>query len=195
MRVLVVGAGGVGAAIVSIAARRPFFEHLVVADIDLDRARRAAAHAGDPRISASPVGASDQLDVLSLIRDSRRCGRQRLRSPVQPTDLRRRLGRRGHLPRHGDASLGAPPDGTPTNRSGGSLGEPNSPRTTHGSSGGQLAIVGMGVEPGLSDVFARHAADHLFSRIDELNVRDGANLNVGGYDAPRSRSGRPSRNA
>jgi saccharopine dehydrogenase-like NADP-dependent oxidoreductase len=40
----------------------------------------------------------------------------------------------------------------------------------------------MGVEPGLSDVFARYAADHLFSEIDELNVRDGANLEVAGFD-------------
>ena len=41
---------------------------------------------------------------------------------------------------------------------------------------------GIGVEPGLSDVFARYAADHLFSSIDELGVRDGANLVVDGYD-------------
>ena len=39
----------------------------------------------------------------------------------------------------------------------------------------------MGVEPGLSDVFARYAADHLFSSIDEIGVRDGANLFVEGY--------------
>jgi saccharopine dehydrogenase-like NADP-dependent oxidoreductase len=38
----------------------------------------------------------------------------------------------------------------------------------------------MGVEPGLSDVFARYAADHLFSSIDEIGVRDGANLVVEG---------------
>jgi saccharopine dehydrogenase-like NADP-dependent oxidoreductase len=36
----------------------------------------------------------------------------------------------------------------------------------------------MGVEPGLSDVFARYAADRLFSQIDELGTRDGANLVV-----------------
>jgi saccharopine dehydrogenase-like NADP-dependent oxidoreductase len=39
----------------------------------------------------------------------------------------------------------------------------------------------MGVEPGLSDVFARYATDHLFSSIDEIGVRDGANLVVEGY--------------
>jgi saccharopine dehydrogenase (NAD+, L-lysine-forming) len=47
---------------------------------------------------------------------------------------------------------------------------------------GRLALVGIGVEPGLSDVFARYAADHLFSEIDELGTRDGANLTVEGYD-------------
>ena len=40
----------------------------------------------------------------------------------------------------------------------------------------------MGVEPGLSDVFARYAADHLFSEIDEIGVRDGADLVIDGYD-------------
>ena len=47
---------------------------------------------------------------------------------------------------------------------------------------GLLALVGIGVEPGLSDVFARHAADTMFSSIDEVAVRDGANLTVSGYD-------------
>jgi len=42
MRVLLVGAGGVGTAFARIAARRPFAD-LVVADYDLARAQRAAA--------------------------------------------------------------------------------------------------------------------------------------------------------
>ena len=47
---------------------------------------------------------------------------------------------------------------------------------------GLLALVGIGVEPGLSNVFARYAADELFSEIDEVAVRDGADLIVEGYD-------------
>ena len=47
---------------------------------------------------------------------------------------------------------------------------------------GLLALVGIGIEPGAADVFARHAADELFSEIDEVGVRDGANLVVEGYD-------------
>ena len=47
---------------------------------------------------------------------------------------------------------------------------------------GLLALVGIGIEPGAADVFARHAADELFSAIDEVGIRDGANLVVEGYD-------------
>ena len=51
MKVLVVGAGGVGSAAVGIAARRAFFEPMVVADYDLGRAERAIA--ADARTAAS----------------------------------------------------------------------------------------------------------------------------------------------
>ena len=47
MRILLVGAGGVGSAIASIAARRTFAK-LVVADYDLARAQRAAGGHGRP---------------------------------------------------------------------------------------------------------------------------------------------------
>jgi len=46
---------------------------------------------------------------------------------------------------------------------------------------GNLAVVGIGVEPGLSDVFAKYAQKHLFSKIEEVGVRDGSNLVVEGY--------------
>jgi saccharopine dehydrogenase (NAD+, L-lysine forming) len=42
---------------------------------------------------------------------------------------------------------------------------------------GNLAIVGMGVEPGMSNVFAKYAAEHLdLAEIDEIGVRDGSNI-------------------
>jgi saccharopine dehydrogenase (NAD+, L-lysine-forming) len=46
---------------------------------------------------------------------------------------------------------------------------------------GLLALVGMGVEPGLADVLAAYASKHLFDQIDEIGIRDGANLEVKGY--------------
>ena len=47
---------------------------------------------------------------------------------------------------------------------------------------GQLALVGIDIEPGAADVLARYTADHLFAEIDEVGIRDGANLVVEGYD-------------
>jgi saccharopine dehydrogenase (NAD+, L-lysine-forming) len=38
------------------------------------------------------------------------------------------------------------------------------------------------VEPGMADVFARYAQDHLFDEIEEVGIRDGANITIEGYD-------------
>jgi saccharopine dehydrogenase-like NADP-dependent oxidoreductase len=62
------------------------------------------------------------------------------------------------------------------------LGEAQFARAQEWEAAGLLALVGIGVEPGLSDVLARYAADHLFERIDEVGVRDGADLVVEGYE-------------
>jgi saccharopine dehydrogenase-like NADP-dependent oxidoreductase len=47
---------------------------------------------------------------------------------------------------------------------------------------GLLALVGIGAEPGLSDVFAAYAAAELFSEVAEIGVRDGGDLVVEGYE-------------
>ena len=43
-------------------------------------------------------------------------------------------------------------------------------------------MVGFGVEPGMADVFARYAQDHLFDEIEEIGIRDAANITIDGYD-------------
>ena len=68
MRILLIGAGGVGDAFVRIAARRPFFEALVVTDYDRTRAERTVAavqerHPGETRLVADRVDASDAAAV------------------------------------------------------------------------------------------------------------------------------------
>ena len=45
---------------------------------------------------------------------------------------------------------------------------------------GLTALLSMGVDPGCSNIFARHLADRL-DRVDELLVRDGDNSTVEGY--------------
>jgi saccharopine dehydrogenase-like NADP-dependent oxidoreductase len=79
-------------------------------------------------------------------------------------------------------SLSVPHPDAPYERTGVMLGDEQFALADAWTEAGQLALVGIGVEPGLSDVFARYAADHLFSSIDELGVRDGADLTVAGHD-------------
>src|SRR5829696_3483520 len=70
MRVLVIGAGGVGSAVVPTAIRRDFFERLVVADYEPRRADAVAAAAADERVDAARVDASDRDGIADLIRQT-----------------------------------------------------------------------------------------------------------------------------
>jgi saccharopine dehydrogenase (NAD+, L-lysine forming) len=79
-------------------------------------------------------------------------------------------------------SLSKPHPEAPYSRVGVKLGDEQFARAPEWEAAGRLALCGIGVEPGLSDVFARYAADHLFDEIDELGVRDGADLTVEGPD-------------
>src|SRR5438874_1117915 len=68
MKVLVVGAGGVGSAFAAIAQRRPCFERVVLADVELDRARAAVERLAEPdRFGAERVDASSREELVELI--------------------------------------------------------------------------------------------------------------------------------
>jgi saccharopine dehydrogenase (NAD+, L-lysine-forming) len=177
MRILLVGAGGVGTAIAAIAARRKFAD-LVVADYDPARAERAAADRYpairlDARDTAAVAGAaaSHRCDVLLNATDPR------FVMPLFGAAMEAGI---GYLDMA--MSLSVPDEAEPYRKTGVKLGDEQFALAPSWSDAGRLALVGMGVEPGLSDVFARYAADRLFGSIDEIGVRDGANLVVDGYD-------------
>jgi saccharopine dehydrogenase (NAD+, L-lysine forming) len=180
MRILLVGAGGVGASFAAIAARRDFFEQVVVADYDLDRARRAASV--DERFVADRVDASSAAAVASLVRQHRVTHVMNAVDPrfVMPIFDGAYDGGADYLDMA--MSLSRPHPDTPYERVGVKLGDEQFAKAADWERTGRLALCGIGVEPGLSDVFARYAADHLFEDIDELGVRDGANLTVEGHD-------------
>src|ERR1700733_6040535 len=179
MRILLVGAGGVAAALARIAAPRPFAD-LVIADYDLARAQRAAAardsyiavqlDARDEQATAAPLdqhscyvlmNATDPRFVMPLFRAA-------LAARVNYLDMAMSLS-------HADAEA-------PYSKTGVKLGDDQFALADQWEQAGKLALAGIGVEPGLSDVFARYAAARLFSEINEIGVRDGANLEVAGYD-------------
>jgi saccharopine dehydrogenase-like NADP-dependent oxidoreductase len=181
VRILVLGAGGVGSAVVPIAARRDFFEHVVVADYDPARAEAALSHA-DERFTAARVDASRPEEVAAL------CREHRISHVLNAVDPRFVLSIfDGALQAGADyldmaMSLSRPDASAPYERTGVKLGDEQFARSDEWEAAGRLALVGIGVEPGLSDVFARYAQDHLFSEIDEIGVRDGASLVVDGYE-------------
>jgi len=180
VRILLIGAGGVGAAFTAIAQRRDFYESIVVADYDPGRAEKAAA--ADDRFVAAQVDASDADAVARLAREH---GATHVMNAVDPRFVMPIFG--GALAAGADyldmaMSLSDPHPEAPYSEAGVKLGDEQFAKAGEWEAAGRLALCGMGVEPGLSDVFARYAADHLFSEIDELGTRDGANLTVEGYD-------------
>jgi len=182
MRILVVGAGGVGAAFAAIASRRPFFEQLVLADIEPARAQRTVDRLGDPRISAIAIDASDPASVTAAIAAHRSTIVLNAADPRFVVPIFDGCFAAGVTYLDMAMSLSHPHPSNPFAEVGEKLGDYQFERASQWEERGLLALGGMGVEPGLADVFARYASDHLFSEIHEVGVRDGSNMVVKGYD-------------
>jgi saccharopine dehydrogenase-like NADP-dependent oxidoreductase len=154
----------------------------VLADVDAARAEREASRLKDDRIDSTQLDASDEAAIVELARAERAdlilnaCD-PRLNPPIFAAA-------RAAGTTYVDMAmtLSEPHPERPFEEPGVKLGDVQFAAASEWEEAGQLALVGMGVEPGLADVFARYAADHLFGEIDEVAVRDGADLVVEGYD-------------
>ncbi len=182
MKALVIGAGGVGRAIANIASRRPFISAMVMADRDLSRAEEAVARVKDSRFTSAEINAAVGDDIRVLIRK------------VNPDIVINAVDPRFVMPiflaceaegvNYMDMAMSlstAHPE-FPNSKTGVKLGDEQFARESFWKEKGNYAILGMGIEPGLSNVFARYAADELFSEIDSIAVMDGSNLTVDGYE-------------
>ncbi|MGC2175254.1 MAG: saccharopine dehydrogenase C-terminal domain-containing protein [Acidimicrobiales bacterium] len=181
MRVLIIGAGGVGSAIARTAAKWNLFEYVAIADYNLERAERAVEGAGE-RFAAFELDGRDEQSIVALLRA------ERVDAIVNALDPR------FVMPVFHSAfsaeviyldmamSLSHPHPTDPYRLPGVKLGDEQFTLDEQWRDRGLLALCGIGVEPGLSDVFARYAADSLFSSIDEIGIRDGGNLKVEGYE-------------
>lgn len=184
MRIYIVGAGGVGNALARILARRTFFDQVVIADYDSKRAEDAVAWIATRhpevagKFSASTVDASSATSITQELRDHDATWVVNAVEPGFVQHIFQGAFDAGVNYLDMAMSLSIPHPTDPHNTPGVMLGDWQFERQGQWVDAGRLAIVGMGVEPGLSDVFARYAQDHLFSEIDELGVRDGANLVV-----------------
>ena len=182
MRIVVVGAGGVGAAFASVVSRRDFFEQVTIADLDPARAEAAVASVRDGRFAAAQVDASSQAAVVALLRARRADVLLNATDPRFNPQLFAAAFEARATYLDLALSLSEPHPERPNELPGVLLGERQFAEAERWRSAGLLALLGIGVEPGLSDVFARYAADELFAEIDEVAVRDGSNLVVEGYE-------------
>jgi saccharopine dehydrogenase-like NADP-dependent oxidoreductase len=182
MRILVVGSGGVGSALAPIARRRDFYEQIVFADHDESRALRVVDRYGDDRFAAARVDASDAKAVAELARSTRSDVILNAVDPRFVMPIFEGAFDAGATYLDMAMSLSKPHPDKPEELTGVKLGDEQFAAAERWQEKGLLALVGVGVEPGMSDVFARYAADELFETIDEIGVRDGANLEVEGYE-------------
>ena len=183
MNILVIGAGGVGASMASIAETRAFFDSFVIADISLAAAERAVIDLDDPsRFSAARVDARSVDDLVGLITRVKADIVVNACDPRLNEEIFEACFRAGTNYLDMAMNLSRPHPTDPYNRVGTPLGQAQLDADDKWREKGLLALVGMGVEPGLSDIFARYAADNLFDTIDEIGVRDGSNLSIDGYE-------------
>jgi saccharopine dehydrogenase-like NADP-dependent oxidoreductase len=188
MRVLLMGTGGVGEAIAVVARDRPWLETMVLADHNPARAEEVRDHIGADRPDGPdrfPVERIDASDRTQIVEVARRHGVDVVMNAVDPVydepifDAAFDVGAT-YIDMAMSLSHRHPTD--PYRVPGVKLGDYQFERAAAWEDKGLLALVGMGVEPGLSDVLAAYANKHLFDRIDEIGVRDGANLVVEGFD-------------
>jgi saccharopine dehydrogenase-like NADP-dependent oxidoreductase len=183
MKILVVGSGGVGAAFAPIAARRDFYEAIVFADLDPSRGQRVVDRYGrNGTFSAITLDASDPADVAEACKAHGITHVMNAADPrfVMPIFTGAMVAGVDYMDMA--MSLSEPHPDTPTEVVGKKLGDDQFAMEQQWTDAGRLALVGLGIEPGAADVFARYASDHLFSSIDEVGVRDGADLVIKGYD-------------
>ncbi len=183
MRVLLVGVGGVGEAIAAIAKPRAWMELMVLADYNVKRAEEVQEKLGDEdRFPVESIDASKQENVEAL---ARKYNVDLIMNAVDPVFNKQIFDAAYNVGvKYMDMAmtLSEPHPTDPFHLTGIKLGDYQFNRSKEWEEKGLLALVGFGVEPGMADVFARYAQDHLFDEIEEIGIRDGANITIDGYD-------------
>lgn len=165
MKVLVLGCGAVGTVSALKFAQEPSCEQLVVADAVPGRAQQLADRIGHPHVVALTLNAGDRHAVARALRETR--STILLNAALPATNL---IVMRACLDAGADyidmASGGAENDGTPKLPDQFAL-------DAEFRAAGRLALLGMGADPGTSNVYAAYAAKHLLDEVTELRIRDG----------------------
>jgi saccharopine dehydrogenase (NAD+, L-lysine-forming) len=183
MKILLVGVGGVGEAMSVIAKPRQWVEQIVLADYNLSRAKEVQAKLGDAdRFPVEKVDAKYKQQIIDLAKKYNVDLIMNACDPIYNVPIFEAAYDYGCNYMDMAMTLSEPHPIDPFNKCGIKLGDYQFERSKQWEQKGLLALVGLGVEPGMANVFARYAQDHLFDEIDEIGIRDGANIEVDGYE-------------
>ena len=183
MKVLLVGVGGVGEAIAAIAKPRAWMEQMVLADYNVKRAKEVQKKLGqNKRFPVEFIDASKKSEIVKLAKKYKVDMVMNAVDPIFNEQIFDAAYAAGVTYMDMAMTLSTPHAKDPFNKCGVKLGDYQFAKAKDWKKKKQLALVGIGVEPGMADVFARYAADHLFDEIEELGIRDGANIAIEGYE-------------
>jgi saccharopine dehydrogenase (NAD+, L-lysine forming) len=172
MKVLLIGVGGVGEAIAVVAHDRPWLEKMVLADYNLERAMTVQKRLGT--IDKYPMEQIDARDIRQIVQVARKHGVDLIMNAVSNF----------YNDTIFDAAYEAGCNYLDMAMSdyGANMGSHQWNQAAKWEGKGLLAILGNGMDPGVSDIFAKYASLELFDEIDEIGIRDGAALEVSGYE-------------
>jgi saccharopine dehydrogenase-like NADP-dependent oxidoreductase len=174
VRVLVLGAGAVGTVSALKFVQEAMLEKLVIADAVSARASTLADRLDDQRVSALGLDAGDRAAVARSIRQNGITIVLNAALPATNIAVMRACLEAG-CDYIDLASAGTDVDGIPKIDDQFAL-------DAAFKAAGRLALLGMGADPGTTNVYAAFAAKHLLERVTELRVRDGDNAVCLGHD-------------
>ena len=167
MKALLLGAGAVGTVSALKFVKEALLEKLVIADAVAARASALADRLNDGRVTAIELNAADRDAVAKIIRETSTT--LLLNAALPATNL---AVMRACLDAGCDyidlASAGTDADGIPKMDDQFAL-------DAEFKAAGRLALLGMGADPGTTNVYAAYAAKHLLDVVSELRIRDGDN--------------------
>ncbi|MDD6311674.1 MAG: saccharopine dehydrogenase NADP-binding domain-containing protein [Firmicutes bacterium] len=180
MKLLIIGAGGVGTSAAKIIERAgaegDWAEKVVVSDYDKSRAETVANEiCGGGKFVAEEINAMDAESIKAVIK------KHDIDFTLNACDPRMNYcifdacleAGSGYMDCAMTLAKNHPEK--PYEMVGSLQGEYQFASSDKWKEAGKMAVVGSGVEPGMANVFAKYAAKHLFDKIDEVNVRDGDN--------------------
>ena len=190
MRMMLGGAGAVGESMLKILKWRDpkgeWLSYVLVGDYDLSRAEAVAGLLADDRFSAVQINATDKEQMKSLIREHKIDFVMDAAPPFASNYIFDAAYEAGA--NYANMGTWSVPMEEPAYGLGieNSYTEPmtkyNFDRHEQWKEKGQMAVICLGIDPGVVNVFAKYAATHLFDVMTEAHVKDGGNLSVPGAD-------------